>query len=116
MKNAISIDENAKNTIENEHKDIENQEVVTIPFTLDNMVDLLTVYNAYLKLEDALRAITEIDPSSGLLWEMRKLDDLLQNLSPIYNPYLDYDDQEYTKIISNRLLTIREKARLLMGE
>lgn len=88
----------------------------TIPFTLQNMVDLLTVYNAYLKLEDALRAITEIDSSGGLLWGMRKLDDLIQDLSPVFNPDLDHDEQEYSKIIRNRKLSIHEKARLLMGD
>ena len=78
------------------------------------MVDLLTVYCAYLKLEDTLRAITDIDPSRGLLWEMRKLDDLLQDLSPAFDPDLDYDEQEYSKIITNKQLSIRDKARRLM--
>ena len=80
------------------------------------MVDLLTVYCAYLKLEDTLRAITDIDPSRGLLWEMRKLDDLLQDLLPGFDPELDYDEQEYSKTIANRQLSIRDKARRLMGD
>lgn len=86
-----------------------------VPFTENNMIDLLTVYTAYLKLEDALRAITEIDPSRGLLRDMRKLDELLQNLSPVFDPALDYDEQEYTKIITARHMSIQEKARLLLG-
>lgn len=87
-----------------------------ILFTLDNMVDLLTAYNAYLMLEDMLRVITEIDPSRGLLRDLRKLDDLLQDLSPVFNPDADYYEQEYWKIIANKELNIQDKARLLMGD
>ncbi len=105
-----------ENKVERAMNDQSIQSAETIPFTLDNMVDLLTVYNAYFKLEDALRAITEIDPSRGLLWEMRKLDNLLQDLSPVFNPDLDYDEQEYSKILASRHLSIREKARILMGD
>lgn len=85
-----------------------------VTFTENNMVDLLTAYTAYLKLEDALCAITEIDPSRGLLRDMRKLDDLLQDLSPVFDSALDYDEQEYAKIITSDYMNIREKARLLL--
>lgn len=110
-----TFDDNEEAKAESNQPEQSNQPAETIPFNIDNMVDLLTVYNAYLKLEDVLHAITEIDLSRGLLWEMRKLDDLLQNLSPVFDPDLDYDEQEYSKIIANRQLDIRDKARRLMG-
>ncbi len=115
MKTLTTVEENGEIKVESNQLVRNNHSAETIPFTLDNMIDLLTVYDAYLKLEDTLNIITEIDPSRGLLREMRKLDDLLQDLSPVFDSNLDYDEQEYWKIIINRQLSIEERARRLMG-
>ena len=87
----------------------------TITFTEDSMVKLLTAYKSLRDLEKLLSMIAGIDPSDGLLSNLRHMDDLIQDLSPLYDSTLDYDEQVYTKILENDSLSIPVKAHILLG-
>ena len=87
----------------------------TITFTEDSMVKLLTAYKSLRDLENLLSMIAEIDPSDGILSKIRHMDDLIQDLSPLYDPNPDYDEQVYTKILENDSLSIPVKAHILLG-
>ena len=87
----------------------------TISFTEDSMVKLLTAYKSLRDLEKLLSMIAGIDPSNGFLSDLRHMDDLIQDLSPLYDPNLEYDEQVYTKILENDSLSIPLKAHILLG-
>lgn len=87
----------------------------TIAFTEDSMVKLLTAYKSLRDLEKLLSMIAGIDPSNGFLSDLRHMDDLIQDLSPLYDPNLEYDEQVYTKILENDSLSIPVKAHILLG-
>ena len=87
----------------------------TISFTEDSMVKLLTAYKSLRDLEKLLSMIAGIDPSNGFLSDLRHMDDLIQDLSPLYDPNLEYDEQVYTKILENDPLSIPVKAHILLG-
>ena len=87
----------------------------TITFTEDSMVKLLTAYKSLRDLEKLLSMIAGIDPSNGFLSDLRHMDDLIQDLSPLYDPNLDYDEQVYTRILENDSLSIPMKAHILLG-
>ena len=87
----------------------------TIAFTEDSMVKLLTAYKSLRDLEKLLSMIAGIDPSNGFLSDLRHMDDLIQDLSPLYDPNLEYDEQVYTKILENDSMSIPLKAHILLG-
>lgn len=87
----------------------------TISFTEDSMVKLLTAYKSLRDLEKLLSMIAGIDPSNGFLSDLRHMDDLIQDLSPLYDPNLEYDEQVYTQILENDSLSIPVKAHILLG-
>ena len=87
----------------------------TVPFTEECMGKLLTAYRALRNLEKLLSLIAGIDPTNGLLSKLRHMDNLLQDLSPLYDRNLDYDKQIYTKILENDSLSIPAKAHILLG-
>lgn len=87
----------------------------TITFTEDSMVKLLTAYKSLRDLEKLLSMVAGIDPSNGFLSDLRHMDDLIQDLSPLYNPNSDYDEQVYTRILENDSLSIPMKAHILLG-
>ena len=87
----------------------------TIAFTEDSMVKLLTAYKSLRDLEKLLSMVAGIDPSNGFLSDLRHMDDLIQDLSPLYDPNSDYDEQVYTRILENDSLSIPMKAHILLG-
>ena len=87
----------------------------TVPFTEECMGKLLTAYKALRNLEKLLSLIAGIDPTNGLLSKLRHMDNLIQDLSPLYDRNLDYDKQIYTKILENDSLSIPAKAHILLG-
>ena len=87
----------------------------TVPFTEECMGKLLTAYRALRNLEKLLSLIAGIDPTNGLLSKLRHMDNLIQDLSPLYDRNLDYDKQLYTKILENNSLSIPAKAHILLG-
>lgn len=89
--------------------------VPTITFTEKYMVMLLKAYKALRDLENLLTMISEIDPTNGILCRLRLIDKLIQRLSPLFDPDLDYDQQVYTDILENDSLSISSKAHILLG-
>lgn len=87
----------------------------SLPFTEEHMVRLLLAHEAYAALEDFLLLFTNMDPDAGFMGGLRQIDELLCELSPLYDEDKDWDEQEFGRILDDRLLGIREKARRLMG-
>lgn len=99
-------------------KDITSQSntaVPTIIFTEEHMGNLLTAYQSLRELEKLLTIISGIDPENGILCRLRYMDKLIQDLSPLFDPSLDYDQQAYTKVLENDSLSIPLKAHILLG-
>ena len=99
-------------------KDITNQSnnaVPTIIFTEEHMGNLLIAYQSLRDLEKLLTLIAGIDPENGILCRLRHMDRLIQNLSPLFDPNLDYDQQVYTKVLVNDSLSIPLKSHILLG-
>ena len=99
-------------------KDITSQSntaVPTIIFTEEHMGNLLTAYQSLRELEKLLTIISGIDPENGILCNLRHMDNLIQDLSPLFDPSLDYDQQVYTKVLDDDSLSIPLKAHILLG-
>ena len=99
-------------------KDITSQSntaVPTITFTEEHMGNLLTAYQSLRELEKLLTIISGIDPENGILCRLRYMDKLIQDLSPLFDLSLDYDQQAYTKVLENDSLSIPLKAYILLG-
>ena len=99
-------------------KDITNQSnnaVPTMTFTEEHMSNLLTAYQSLRDLEKLLTIISGIDPENGILCNLRHMDNLIQDLSPLFDPSLDYDQQVYTKVLDDDSLSIPLKAHILLG-
>lgn len=88
----------------------------SLPFTYKNMVDLIHAYKAALWIEDFFLTATNMTPDIPLLQNLRHLDDLLCDLSPVYDKNQDYEEQPFSHIIEDKHLNIEEKAMLLMGD
>ena len=99
-------------------KDITNQSnnaVPTLTFTEEHMGNLLTAYQSLRDLEKLLTIISGIDPENGILCNLRHMDNLIQDLSPLFDSTLDYDEQVYTKVLDDDSLSIPLKAHILLG-
>ena len=92
-----------------------NTAVPTITFTEGHMGYLLTAYQSLRDLEKLLTIISGIDPENGILCRLRHMDRLIQDLSPLFDPSLDYDQQIYTKVLDDDSLSIPLKAHILLG-
>lgn len=97
--------------------------VQTLSFTLHDMVNLLTAYDAYHDLLDSIEKIQVIFP--GLDLSCNALDDLtsisavLDSVSPLYHDEDWSDDEddkcEYQQILEDRKGDKEERALKLMG-
>ena len=87
----------------------------SLPFTYKNMMDLIHAYKAALWIEDFFLTATNMTPDIPLLQNLRHLDELLCDLSPIYDKNQDYEEQPFSHILEDKHLNIEEKAALLMG-
>lgn len=87
----------------------------TVPFPEECMAKLLSAYKSLLDLEKLLSMIAGINPANRLLRKLRHMDNLIQDLSPLYDHNMDYDKQIYKKILENDSLTIPVKAHILLG-
>jgi len=92
-----------------------NTAVPTITFTEEHMGNLLTAYQSLRDLEKLLTIISGTDPENGILCNLRHMDNLIQDLSPLFDPSLDYDQQVYTKILVDDSLSIPLKAHILLS-
>jgi len=87
----------------------------TVPFTEESMAKLLAAYKSLRDLEKLLSMIAGINPANGLLRKLRQMDNLIQDLSPLYDQNMESDKQIFTKILVNDSLTIPVKAHILLG-
>lgn len=95
----------------------------TLTFTVDDMVNLLTAYDAYHNLLNSIEEIQGIFP--GLDLSCNALDDLtyisavLDSVSPLYHDEDWTDDEddkcEYQQILEDRKGDKEERALKLMG-
>lgn len=92
-----------------------NNAVPTITFTEEHMSNLLIAYQSLRDLEKLLTIIAGIDPENGVLCHLRHIDRLIQDLSPLFDPNLDYNQQVYTKVLENDFLSIPLKSHILLG-
>ena len=92
-----------------------NNAVPTLTFTEEHMGYLLTAYQSLRDLEKLLTIISGIDPENGILCNLRHMDRLIQDLSPLFDPSLDYEQQVYTKVLDDDSLSIPIKAHILLG-
>ena len=103
------------NTLKKDITSQSNTAIPTISFTEEHMGNLLTAYQSLRELEKLLTIISGIDPENGILCRLRYMDKLIQDLSPLFAPSLDYDQQAYTKVLENDSLSIPLKAHILLG-
>ena len=89
------------NTLKKDITSQSNTAIPTISFTEEHMGNLLTAYQSLRELEKLLTIISGIDPENGILCRLRYMDKLIQDLSPLFAPSLDYDQQAYTKVLEN---------------
>ncbi|MDO5139485.1 MAG: hypothetical protein Q4D71_13635, partial [Oscillospiraceae bacterium] len=65
--------------------------VDSVPFTKDHMIMLLTIHDGMLQFQDQIREVVNVlgpDVEGCALWKIRKLDDLFNSLSPLYDMLL----------------------------
>ena len=104
--------------------------VDSVPFTKDHMIILLTIYDGMIQFQEEIRKIVSIlapDNEGSALWKIRKLDDLFNSLSPLYNTHLpsgkiiselDWEDPGniYAIALHDSGGDMERRARLLMGD
>ena len=104
--------------------------VDSVPFTKDHMIILLTIYDGMIQFQEEIRKIVSIlapDNEGSALWKIRKLDDLFNSLSPLYNTYLpsgiiiselDWEDPGniYAIGLYDSGGNMERRAKLLMGD
>ncbi|MBR3245938.1 MAG: hypothetical protein IKF90_25060 [Parasporobacterium sp.] len=87
-----------------------------IEFTEKNMANLLEVYDALYDLIDALNLIGEVTQDDGILGRLLAIEELIQNLSPVYIPDENVCDEEsvFWHTLTDRDGDVEERARILM--
>ena len=104
--------------------------VDSVPFTKDHMIILLTVYDGMIQFQNEIREVVNC-PTSGeegsALWKVKKLDDLFNSLSPLYNALLpsgkiiselDWEDPGniYALTLDDYGGDLESRAKILMGD
>ena len=56
----------------------------TLTFTAENLAALFTAQKALQDLEKLISLISEVDPENKILLDLRRINDLLRDLSPLY--------------------------------
>ena len=104
--------------------------VDSVPFTKDHMIILLTVYDGMIQFQDEIREVVNCLTSGeegSSLWKVKKLDNLFNSLSPLYNALLpsgkiirelDWDDPEniYALALDDHGGDLERRAKILMGD
>ena len=94
------------------------------------MIILLTVYDGMIQFRDEIREVVNCLTSGeegSALWKIRKLYDLFNSLSPLYNALLpsgkiiselDWDDPEniYALALDDYGGDLERRAKILMGD
>ena len=104
--------------------------VDSVPFTKDHMIILLTVHDGMIQFQDEIRAVVNCLTSGeegSALWKVKKIYDLFNSLSPLYNALLssgkiirelDWDDPEniYALALDDHGGDLERRAKILMGD
>ena len=104
--------------------------VDSVPFTKDHMIILLTVYDGMIQFQHEIREVVNcLTPGKegSALWKIRKLDDLFNSLSPLYNALLpsgkiiselDWEDPGhiYALALDDYNGDLERRAIILMGD
>lgn len=78
------------------------------PFTINDMVSLLTVYDAYEALDTMSGKLCEI------MDDLSYVGDLVNRFSSLYDEKKNLYDQEHTMVLKDPRMDRWEKARILM--
>ena len=104
--------------------------VDSVPFTKDHMIILLTVYDGMIQFQHEIREVVNcltLGEEGSALWKIRKLDDLFNSLSPLYNALLpsgkiiselDWEDPGniYALALDDYDGDLERRAIILMGD
>ena len=104
--------------------------VDSVPLTKDHMSILLTVHDGMIQFQDEIRAVVNCLTSGeegSALWKVKKIYDLFNSLSPLYNALLssgkiirelDWDDSGniYAIALDDYGGDLESRARILMGD
>jgi hypothetical protein len=104
VKNETDIENMAKHDTE-----------LSVPFTVDNMVDLLTAIYAYESLDEVLEMFTGSYLENDIIYGLCHLKEILYNISPRYNGEIDEDATDFYSTLKTLDLGLQDKARWMMG-
>ena len=93
-----------------------------VPFTVENMMTLLTVYDAYVELEKAISVIIGGQEAymydEGIIGTFSRLEELIRALSPLGKIRMkeeqDYYDTPLARYLENSEMDLRERAEQIM--
>ena len=88
---------------------------LTVDFMTGNMVNLLKACWSLRELERLLNMLNGIDEDNRVLTLLRKMDSVLQDLSPLYNEETYQGREMFNTILADDSLGFIIKARLMMG-
>ena len=84
--------------------------------TLRNLTDLIRVYNAADSLFLFCQQLTGFALSSGsIVSELLRVTDVINRMSPLHDPDVDWDDSPVATVLNNRELDVEERARRLLA-
>ena len=104
--------------------------VDSVPFTKDHMIILLTVHDGMIQFQEEIMRVVNCLTSGeegSALWKVKKMDDLFNSLSPLYNALLpsgkiiselDWDDpaNTYALALADYGGDLERRAKILMGD
>ena len=88
---------------------------LTVDFMTGHMVNLLKACWSLRELERLLNMLNGIDEDNRVLTLLRKMDSVLQDLSPLYNEETYQGREMFNTILADDSLGFIIKARLMMG-
>ena len=96
----------------------EDEKSLAVPFTVKDMICLLRAQYAFRSLEGVLGLFAGTYPEMSFVDGLSRLCDLLENISPLYDPDYDEDaeeNEEYIITMASEELSLVERAKRLMG-
>lgn len=84
--------------------------------TLRNLTDLIRVYDTADSLFLFCQQLTGFALSSGsIVSELLRVTDVINRMSPLHDPDVDWDDSPVATVLNNRELDVEERARRLLS-
>ena len=87
---------------------------------IKDMVDLLHIYDAAEDLEKIANTLSGSEGygygfSDGIVGELKRVVNLIDHFSPIYDPYEDFDSQLMGRVLNDRNRSYEERAKIILG-